>query len=67
MQNNRTLIIVNNPGLTPAHRQELMSKLRSIGLRIINIRVASNHIEIDLYINNNDTTTEKNTSARFHH
>ncbi|WP_243674725.1 DUF309 domain-containing protein [Vulcanisaeta distributa] len=57
MQNNRTLIIVNNPGLTPAHRQELMSRLRSIGLKVINIRVASNHIEIDLY--NNDITTEK--------
>ncbi|MGC8606677.1 MAG: DUF309 domain-containing protein [Vulcanisaeta sp.] len=63
MQGNRTLIIVNNPGLTPANRQELMNELRRAGLKIINVRIASDHIEIDLYIN--DMTIEKIKSLGF--
>ncbi len=63
MLKSRALIIINNPGLTPINRQELMSKLRSEGLKVINVRIANDHIEIDLYIN--DTAIEKIQSLGF--
>ncbi|BDR92620.1 hypothetical protein Vsou_17130 [Vulcanisaeta souniana JCM 11219] len=46
----RVLVIASNPGFKPVDRQALMDKLRTASLRIINIRVASRHVEIDLYI-----------------
>ncbi|GAB6945447.1 DUF309 domain-containing protein [Vulcanisaeta sp. JCM 14467] len=63
MQRNRVLIITGNPGFTPIDRQELMNKLRLERLRIINVRIANDHVEIDLYID--DITIEKIKSLGF--
>ena len=63
IQSGRTLIITDNPGFTPVDRQELMNKLRLKGLRVINVRVASDHVEIDL--RGDDTVMEKIRSLGF--
>jgi len=47
----RILAITNNPGLTPNHRQELLTKLRREGLMVRNARIASDHIELDVLVN----------------
>jgi len=47
----RILAITNNPGLTPNHRQELLTKLRWEGLMVRNARIASDHIELDVLVN----------------
>jgi hypothetical protein len=47
----RILAIINNPGLTPNHRQELLTKLRWEGLMVRNARIASDHIELDVLVN----------------
>nr|KJR71814.1 MAG: hypothetical protein TU36_05790 [Vulcanisaeta sp. AZ3] len=44
----RYLIIVRNPGYTPSDRPQLMARLRGLGLRVINVRVATDHVEVDL-------------------
>lgn len=44
----RLLAIADNPGLTPAHRPALLQRLRESGLRVIALRVASGHLEVDL-------------------
>ncbi len=49
----RILIHARNPGIyEPKDRVKLMNLLRSLGLNIINVRVASNHIEVDANTNN---------------
>jgi len=47
----RILATTNNPGLTPNHRQELLTKLRREGLMVRNARIASDHIELDVLVN----------------
>jgi len=47
----RILAIIKNPGLTPNHRQELLTKLRWEGLMVRNARIASDHIELDVLVN----------------
>lgn len=47
----RILAIINNPRLTPNHRQELLTKLRWEGLMVRNARIASDHIELDVLVN----------------
>ncbi|ABW01581.1 DUF309 domain-containing protein [Caldivirga maquilingensis] len=45
---------LNSRGYEPKDRVKLMGLLRSLGLSIINVRVASNHIEVDANANNID-------------
>lgn len=45
MKNTRYLFIVENPGYTPSQRSQLLRDLRSF-LSVLNLRVASRHIEI---------------------
>ncbi|MEM2236783.1 MAG: DUF309 domain-containing protein [Candidatus Caldarchaeum sp.] len=44
----RYIIIVENTGLKPLDRPLLMEKLRHAGFNVVDVRVATNHIEIDL-------------------
>lgn len=41
----------------PKDRVRLMGSLRALGLRIINVRVASNHVEVDVNVNDLDYVT----------
>ena len=43
----RYLLIVENPGYTPAHREELVKKVRAL-LPVISVRVAGPHVEVDV-------------------
>ncbi|MEM2024495.1 MAG: hypothetical protein QXG69_06890, partial [Candidatus Caldarchaeum sp.] len=44
----RYIIIVENTGLKPLDRPLLMEKLRQAGFNVVDVRVATNHVEIDL-------------------
>jgi len=44
----RLLVIISNPGITPSHRQEILTRLRREGLMVRNARIASDHIELDV-------------------
>jgi predicted metal-dependent hydrolase len=44
----RLLVITSNPGITPSHRQEILTRLRREGLMVRNARIASDHIELDV-------------------
>lgn len=60
----RYLVHVANVGAyTPKDRRFLMSQLRSLGVRLVNVRVASNHIEVDAYAENASDLV--NTVSRF--
>lgn len=43
----RFLLIVENPGFTPQHREYLLGQLRK-SLPVISVRVATRHVEVDL-------------------
>ncbi|MEL9989782.1 MAG: DUF309 domain-containing protein [Thermoproteus sp.] len=45
MAENRYLFIVDNPGIDPAQRAQLLRDLRGV-LSVLNLRVASDHIEV---------------------
>lgn len=44
----RLLVIAENPGLTPAHQPALSRRLREAGIRLVSLRVATRHVEVDL-------------------
>lgn len=44
----RYIVIVENTGLKPLDRPLLMEKLRQAGFNVVDVRVATNHVEIDL-------------------
>jgi hypothetical protein len=44
----RLLVITSNPGITPSHRQEILTRLRREGLMVRNARIVSDHIELDV-------------------
>jgi predicted metal-dependent hydrolase len=48
----RKLLIVENPGYTPAHREELVRRLRTVA-PVITVRVATRHLEVDVKTEDN--------------
>ncbi len=44
----RHLVILENPGYTPAQRGELLKMLRAL-LPVLNVRIATSHVEVDVY------------------
>lgn len=44
----RYILIAENSGLKPGDRPMLMEKLRKCGLNVIDVRVATKHVEVDL-------------------
>ncbi|MCS6785119.1 MAG: DUF309 domain-containing protein [Candidatus Caldarchaeum sp.] len=44
----RFILIVNNKGYSPADGRKIIENLRGLGYRVVDVRIAKNHIEIDL-------------------
>ncbi|ABP50894.1 MULTISPECIES: DUF309 domain-containing protein [Pyrobaculum] len=57
----RYLLIVENPGYTPGHREELLRRIRA-ALPVISLRVASTHVEVD--VKSDDLAKAKETVER---
>ncbi|MEM1734007.1 MAG: DUF309 domain-containing protein [Pyrobaculum sp.] len=54
----RVLYILENPGFGPGHRDKLLTQLRSL-LPVINVRVGTRHIEVDVITENIAEALEK--------